>query len=222
MLLGCCDGAATNRRFISTHASKENPGRTLNAYGNWPLFFLSDPTHLVKKLRNNLMKSGYSDTSKRLLKPGQDVALWRHIRDAYDRDKVRPLHFTPLREEHVNLTSLSLMRSRLAYDVFSERVEMELQDEQASGTLGTQQYLKRARCIINLFCSKQKLCSKSDKLIEDLFSMKKWFDEWHSSCAANPKSFVSMQVYEDIKVTTDGMHGLLDFIANNERVSCIQ
>ena len=126
VILCCCDGAVSNRAFMQMNSLPDHPGQTINTYGNWPLFFISDPTYLIKKLRNNLSMSGYHSSCTRTLRLNGQPVLWRHIREVYDRDKSRPLHFTPLREEHVSLTSLSRMRSRLAYDIFNERVQDEM------------------------------------------------------------------------------------------------
>ena len=58
----CCDGAKSNRRFFQLHShSLEEPAyKVLNPFANEEryIYFISDPPHLVKTLRNCLANSG--------------------------------------------------------------------------------------------------------------------------------------------------------------------
>lgn len=50
-----CDGASANRKFLKLHkSSKELTYKTENPYANEdrPIFFVSDPPHLIKTVRN--------------------------------------------------------------------------------------------------------------------------------------------------------------------------
>ena len=59
VLLVCCDGASENQKFILINSGYEGSlCKAYNYYSKLPMFFLSDPPHLVKKFRNNLFKSG--------------------------------------------------------------------------------------------------------------------------------------------------------------------
>lgn len=54
-VLGCtCDGLSVNRRFFKIHGSTEFVYKTLNPYTleDRPVFFFSDPPHLIKTVRN--------------------------------------------------------------------------------------------------------------------------------------------------------------------------
>ena len=57
-ILTCCDGAAENRSFMMMNCVDETVSQTKNPFSDMPLFFISDPPHLMKKLRNNLYNSG--------------------------------------------------------------------------------------------------------------------------------------------------------------------
>ena len=52
----CCDGLAANRRLFSLHQSKGIVHKVINPHAHSgerrPLFFLSDPPHLIKTVRN--------------------------------------------------------------------------------------------------------------------------------------------------------------------------
>ena len=178
VIVVCCDGAACNRSFMEMNSTTTNPGQTLNTYGNWPLFLISDPTHLIKKMRNNFSKSGFHSSCTRTLFLNGQPILWRHVRDVYDRDKCRPLHFTPLRADHVNLTSLSQMRSRLAYDIFNERVEDEMETCARSETKATREFLGRVRPLITVFSSHEKLSNPNNELAKLLYDTANWFSQW--------------------------------------------
>ncbi|CAC5390212.1 unnamed protein product [Mytilus coruscus] len=54
IILSICDGASENRKFITTNAATlpGNPKEKhycINPYTNGPLYFISDPPHLIKK-----------------------------------------------------------------------------------------------------------------------------------------------------------------------------
>ena len=63
-----CDGASSNRTFMKLHQSGDNlTYKTINPYANEdrPLFFISDPSHLIKTVRNCWANSyGHSYTRK--------------------------------------------------------------------------------------------------------------------------------------------------------------
>ena len=217
VIMACCDGAACNRKFIRDSSAPGTPGKGLNPFGQWPIFYISDPTHLIKKMRNNLSKSGYSPSSTRVLTLNGQSMLWSQIRAVYDRDKCRPLHYTPLREEHVQLNSFSRMRSRLAFDIFNKRVEEEMKSCQEDETKAIREFIGRVRTIIEVFCSNEKLGTALGDLPKKLMDTLNWFREWKKQCT-HEKQFVSPQVYEDLQCTVEGFLGLLKFMSSDKRV----
>jgi hypothetical protein len=60
VLLVCCDGASSNRTFYTMNTNNPLHSECLNPFSNYPIFFMSDPPHLMKKLRNNLFNSGFN------------------------------------------------------------------------------------------------------------------------------------------------------------------
>eukprot|EP00117_Sycon_ciliatum_P043741 scpid54974/ scgid5965/ Transposable element P transposase len=212
-----CDGAAPNRKFM-----RENSSSTLgvgrNPFGDWPLFMFSDPTHLVKKLRNNLSRSGHGRGYSRTLRIGAQCLTWSQVEDVVYRERSRLLRFTPLRKEHVNLDSFTRMRSRLAYDIFNARVEMEMMDSVPTTTVAMRQYLQRVRALIEVFGSRRKMHDPRDALLEAFQDSVSWFTEWKSSCTNN-LDFVSLQVYEDMQMTRNALTQLITFIATDARIS---
>lgn len=82
VILSCCDGAAENRTFMVINGCSDVESKKNNPFSNSPLFFISDPPHLLKKLRNNIYNSGHKDQSTRytrcLLLNSKNI-LWDHI-----------------------------------------------------------------------------------------------------------------------------------------------
>ena len=76
VLLACCDGASVNRKFIEINTGSTFAAQAKNAYGIMPVFFIQDPTNLVKKLRNNLSRSGYHSACTKLLSLHGQPLLW--------------------------------------------------------------------------------------------------------------------------------------------------
>lgn len=65
VLLTCCDGASENRAFMAINGCSETVSKINNPFSNFSVFFMSDPPHLIKKLRNNIYNSGYKENSPR-------------------------------------------------------------------------------------------------------------------------------------------------------------
>eukprot|EP00112_Aurelia_sp_Birch-Aquarium-sp1_P000096 Seg1007.5 transcript_id=Seg1007.5/GoldUCD/mRNA.D3Y31 product="hypothetical protein" protein_id=Seg1007.5/GoldUCD/D3Y31 len=80
--LSCCDGASENRKFIKMNTGfNGSMCSCFNVFSPMPLF-MSDAPHLMKKLRNNLNKSG--DKSERKHYTRKLVKKWKRNRlEAY-------------------------------------------------------------------------------------------------------------------------------------------
>lgn len=75
--------------------------------------------HVLKKIRNNIYKSGEAACCKRNLKIQDKFIEWDHFKDAYLWDissNPFPIHHK-LTQEHIYLTSENKMRNYLAEDV---------------------------------------------------------------------------------------------------------
>ena len=149
VLAVCCNGLAANRRLFSIH----QPGSTTPVYKvpnphahngeRRSLFFLSDPPHLIKTVRNcwanykwQLWVSSllfryiyvyaivcffFIFDSLHLQCNGMDIS-WKHLTELYEKNRAQApdagLALLPkLKYEHVHLTSYSKMRVDLAAQV---------------------------------------------------------------------------------------------------------
>jgi len=90
------------------------------------VYFISDPPHLVKTVRNNLASSGSGKNTKLLWNEGSYI-LWQHIVDLYHADLQNGLRRTKLTRDHVYLTPHSVMRVKLAAQVLSRQVGLVMQ-----------------------------------------------------------------------------------------------
>lgn len=106
--------------------------------------FISDPTHLIKKFRNNLAPSSSSEGFPCPLEVGGQSAVGQHIRDVYHGEGKRCVALTTLTSQHINRTSLSKMKARLALDVFKECVEDKMKNSDEKGTVAVKPHLHHA------------------------------------------------------------------------------
>lgn len=220
--LACGDGAAINRKFFQEYANADGvvSSSTTNPYTMDPIFFISDPTHIVKKLRNNLHKSGTGEQSKRYFIYKNEPMVWEQIKAVFTRDSNRPLRFTPLRQEHIYLTPFTKMRSRLAFDVFHERVETEMESAEPQATVAIRQFLARARDMITFFTSHDCLYSAEEDVFKLYRQSMVWFCEWwqdrlnaNGGVKSNAyKEFLSQQLFTDLVMTFNGFQGLLNWV----------
>lgn len=127
----CCDGGEANRTFVKMHFKDKDAVKerftTINPYTRKPMVSLLDPSHNIKKLRNNLEKSRPGGV--RLLSYGDKTIQWSHLYQAYKWDQTRnslKIH-ERLTEDHFKLGYATRMRNHLAEDVLSKKILYLLQ-----------------------------------------------------------------------------------------------
>ncbi len=90
----------------------ENPWFIRN---NQKYFVMFDPPHLLKCVRNNLIKYSF--------KFGMYTATWKHIESFYNNDKTLAIRTAPkLTEKHLHPNGFSKMKVKYATQVFSHTV----------------------------------------------------------------------------------------------------
>ena len=130
-----CDGASDNRRMFSLHGTKkELTYKTVNVFcpGKPPIFFISDPSHLIKTIRNCFARGKLWVRIKWACMHCCYVVLlqcngysidWQLVVELYYRNAgaqttTPGLSLVPkLTYEHIKLTSFSKMRVDLAVQV---------------------------------------------------------------------------------------------------------
>ena len=182
VMLVCCDGASTNRSFYTMNTTNKFHSKGFNPFTNNPIFFMSDPPHLMKKLRNNLYNSGDKAVNKRFtrkMRNNKGDIVWQHILEVYNREKLRRLYVTDLRSSHVNLDSLSKMRVKLAVQTLSSKVQAEMQSSD-NVTLATQEYISMCDNFWNVINSSKPLTTNCDE-IRKLDDVVNYFTDWQKN-----------------------------------------
>eukprot|EP00731_Ephydatia_muelleri_P010173 Em0005g759a len=145
-----CDGASSNRTFMKLHQSGDNlTYKTINPYANEdrPLFFISDPSHLIKTVRNCWANSYGHSYTRKLKINGQDIS-WQHLVDLYKAHRgpdcaTLGLSILPkLKWEHIELNSYSKMRVDLAAQVLSTTVAEAFAYENSPHTKETERFVR--------------------------------------------------------------------------------
>ena len=211
VILSCCDGASSNRSFIMMNTGDTSTSSCHNRFSGMPLFFFSDPPHLIKKLRNNIHSSGHKENHRRytrtLFFKGKHI-LWDHVYAVYTRECRRHLYVTDLRKAHVSLDSVTKMRVKLAVQTLSTKVVKEMEECENEITEQTRQYLRFSEVFWNIFNNPKPITDISDSRIAELDAVIQYFREWeawlsqqYSKNADRAKHFISWQTKCDLEVS---------------------
>lgn len=101
--------------------------KTINPITGEDWFFISDPTHVFKKLRNNLSKSHTGEKNSREMMYNGNEISWKHIKGVYEHTSQHATaKATKLTKRHIWLTSWSKMHVDLAEHTLSKEVEDSL------------------------------------------------------------------------------------------------
>lgn len=213
------NGAQTNRDFMKM-LLRENVSKTMtfdNIFDvtKTQICLIMYYSHLVKKIRNNITKSGTLTTHKRYLKLGKKYIVWEHWYKAYQWDfysntlKV----YQQLTQDHFYLSSQLKMRNMLAEDVLNENMlhlmtcyQRSLGDkgEELQGII---ELLQHTSVIIKNFRDARPITSYSDKRLDESRKVLEWFctlgKQNKSLTNINKKelekSLFSYQTMEDIR-----------------------
>ena len=210
VILSCCDGAPENRAFMVMNGCSETVSKTINPFSNLPLIFMSDPPHLIKKLRNNIYNSGHKENSSRytrcLMLDSKNI-LWDHIYSVYLRDKRRHIFSTDLRSSHVHLDSLSKMRVKLAVQVLNSKVRKDMERFESDPTISTQKFICNCEKLWGVFNDDKPLSSATDSRVIDLDNVLKFFNDWKDELASKfpnkserSSHFITWQTMFDLQV----------------------
>ena len=218
VMLACADGASYNRTFFRMNAGNQL-WQCHNPFTREPTFFISDPPHLLKKLRNKLFNSGDEERHTRLMVHNDGPLLWNHIEAVRKADQQGPLRTTPLTKEHTNLDSLSKMKNRLAYDIFAQAVQTHMQEHSHAATTATRVYLQQCTTLMEVFQSNEPLRLPEDDRLKQLKEVKEWFVSWRDHVRitylnkqVRAKRFVAWQTFEDLCMAVDGLSALIDHV----------
>lgn len=214
------DGAQSNRylfEILIPNFDTSNPSscsfRNIFSHNeNHKLFFIMDISHVLKKIRNNISKSGKATCCKRHLTIKDKFIEWDHFKEAYLWDissNPFPIH-QKLTQEHIYLTSENKMRNNLAEDVLNcEMLHlMELYRSSLGDTGhkldGTIEMLTHTSALIRNFRDPIPITDVSDDRLKENNDALQWFIKWEQAVKEDKmirnkeKHLISYQTREDI------------------------
>ncbi|MES9902010.1 MAG: hypothetical protein ABW168_04915 [Sedimenticola sp.] len=216
-LYTCMDGAQCNRTFM-----KYNVGDSSTTYKTpcpcyaGDVIFMMDFSHVMKKIRNNILKSGIHANCTRLLTilPSMKTIQWQMFVDCFKWDKSNSFQIhKKLTNEHMYVSTQGKMRNHLAEDVLD--TDMLHTMIQYQGTLGQNghilngviEILRRTSKMIEIFHDMRPIRHMADHRIKELQEVSDWFLDWtksvensndiHKKHRAN--KLMSYQCHEDIQ-----------------------
>lgn len=194
-----------------------------------------DYSHVIKRVRNNVLKSGNGRTFTRSLCFKQNIA-WEHWVNAFkwDRDtNAFPLH-RKLTNEHFFLSQESKMRNHLAEDVMDK--EMLHLMECYQKFLGEDGYLlddtvsmlKATSTIVSTFRDHRPITDIEDKRLDDLMTALTWFNDWEIhvnsqkvAASVKDKQLMSVQTLEDLNSCLIGFNSLCKNTLKHKIISIV-
>ncbi|XP_062587022.1 uncharacterized protein LOC134248629 [Saccostrea cucullata] len=236
------DGAQSNRdlfKLLLPEFSTMNPVtcsfKNIYCLDNPQIFFIMDISHVIKKIRNNILKSGTDASCKRHLMLGDKYIEWNHFRKAYIWDissHAFPVHHK-LSQEHLFMTPEAKMRNHLAEDVLDGNMLhlMELYQE-SLGLEGSQldvtvKLLKCTSVLIKNFRDTRPVTDVSDDRLKENHDAMDWFVQWENSIKNNKtiknkeKHLISHQTRQDIISSVLGFEELCLYKLKKSNASII-
>jgi len=187
-----------------------------------------DISHVIKKIRNNILKSGFHKSCTRLLTlPSKFEIHWQMFIDFYSWDQQNGLQLhRKLTSEHINLDSQLKMRNYLAEDVLnsemlhSMKVYQKHLGDKGIVLNGIIELLEHTSKLVDIFRDMRPIKTLSDNRICQLKEVDMWFTEWESSVKGDhdmsktekTKCLMSQQCHEDIHASLQGFVALCETV----------
>ena len=206
------DGASSNGKFFDLSGRGPVPGRPFSHKTPNPfrrdhsVWFLYDPVHTMKVMRNNLSNSGSHRNTRQMRLGGKDVR-WDHVAAVWEAESHANVRVTKLSDAHVHLNAYSCMKVGLAATTMSQSVadRMHSVGEQSFGPgncpyCSTEQYIRTTDVLFDLgnirsvdkeAQTKRKPISEpfrssSDERLQIFAQTARFFDDWRNEVAESP------------------------------------
>ena len=186
------DGASTNRAFMNMLLNDRARGSdytTTDIYNiDHKVFIIQDSKHVIKRIRNSIESSKMANRAA----PGRHLSLddqpivWEHFEDAYAFNQQSGLRIhRHLTKEHIELTSASKMRNRLAEQVLDKDMLFLMKSYQATVNeperlSATIQLLEKTSVLVEFFGDTRPICDPWDKRVKELDDIRNFFCKWES------------------------------------------
>ena len=184
----CMDGAQCNRSFMKYNIV-DSTFMTQNPCNLDNMIFMMDISHVVKKIRNNLLKSGVNKSCTRLITlPSKKTVQWQMFVDCFqwDRSNALQLH-RKLTNEHLFPSTQSKMRNHLAEEVLnSDMLHVMQQYKLYLGQRGDEldgaiELIQKTSHLIEVFKGFKPVKSVTDDRLVQLHDINEWFKAWETS-----------------------------------------
>ncbi|KAK3920840.1 Transposable element P transposase [Frankliniella fusca] len=251
------DGCAVNRAFIAMHTPATNsdihPGLVFDTKNpcapDRNLYFIADPPHLLKTIRNNFAKSGQSKKCTRLLTKNGEFIVWKTIEKLYLEDVRLTLRRCPkLNSQNIYLNGYTCMKVSYAAQVMSNSVAQDLKSRNWEKTSETCTFIKNVNDFfdnVNGAHSYQgkrtanhrlePYTSLDDARFDELLQFEKYLLDWEKEVELNDKipkgskgkAIISYQTLEGVYITVNAFIGAVKYLLKgtelkfiNARVFC--
>ena len=233
----CMDGAQSNRSFLHLNLGKtlssfvaKNPSNPSN-----PVIFTMDICHCIKKIRNNLMKSGTNaHCTRNIVLPGNKIVQWQMWIDAFEWDQKNALQLhRKLKNDHLYPNQQTKMRNHLAEEVLNVDMLDLMSQYQASLTnktvlAGPIELLQKTGRMIIIFKDMRPIKNVNDERIPELMEINDWFNKWLNSTQLEDisskeksKRVMSYQCHEDVQACLLGFCELCHLVLSNSKTAFV-
>lgn len=196
-------------------------------------FFIADPPHLMKTIRNCFAKSGQGKKCTRLLTKNNQYIVWKTIERLYLSEMQNTLRRSyTLTSQDVYLNSYSCMKVNYAVQVLSNTVGQNLKDKCWPGTEETAEFILKcdkffddvngAHSAMGKRTENPRLApytSVDDWRFGELRSFENYLLDWETEVknsklpdSAKEKCLVSRQTLEGIYITINSFIGAVKFM----------
>ncbi len=210
------DGASANRSLIKAHFKGKDPASvnfTVPSTSANALTFIMDFSHVIKRVRNNILNSGTHPHCTRICTVRSKQIVWDHWIKCYHWDRAtNPMRVNQhLTDEHIFLTQELKMRNHLAEQVLNDDMLHLFEEYQKSlpdGSIlnASIELLRHTSVLIKNFRDPRPIIDFSDDRLRENRSALKWFEEWENEGKDNkePKSLMSQETRDDLRSTIIG------------------
>ena len=235
----CMDGSANNRAFLKMHFNGDPIlSKMVAPFFQNPrkrIIFIMDPSHLLKKIRNSLLSSGFLESHQRLLCINNKVIIWKMWVDAFNWDQLNsfPLH-KKLTKEHIYPNNAQKMRNKLAFDCldddmhnlmfeYSKTLTPPAQDELG----GTLELLKQTAFMVRFFRDPRPITSTDDPRLASLKESYNWFKSWEKERTGDKgahrreNGLLTMECREDLDFLFHGFMSLVELCNNDLKIDLV-
>jgi hypothetical protein len=222
------DGASANIVLLESHFDGDAVDKKYiiqNIYiPSQKLFLFMDYSHVLKRIRNNVLASGEHKSCTRKLTWSGKPILWFYWTQAYNWDKAtNPMRIHQrLTDAHMTVSNEGKMRNKLAEDVLDEEMLhlMELYQRNISSSDhldGCIAFLQQTSKLVRVFRDMRPVIEMNDDRLKLLEETLCWFTEWEKSVycgqrgqtsAHMNKMLMSRETRDDLK-STDWLHGIV-------------